>query len=173
MTVRSTATSNVCARNSRPWTASSRRSKLCMASAIDTATAEATSQQPEASIRAGSAAPSEPSAFLEPGPRRSEVDRRVAYRQWRPRWPLISPLTRRIVAVSVLPLALLALGFLYLGRFEASLIGQQIESLQMQGRIFAAALTEEAVLDSADKGVILLPELSRQKQVPGAVMLST
>ena len=49
----------------------------------------------------------------------------------------MSPLTRRIVAVNVLPLALLAVGFLYLGKFESSLIGQQIESLRTQGEIFA------------------------------------
>src|SRR5205085_8708776 len=78
------------------------------------------------------------------------------------RWPRISPLTRRIVAVNVLPLALLAFGFLYLGRFESTLIGQQIESLYMQGQIFAAALSEGAVLDSPDEDETLLPELSRQ-----------
>jgi two-component system, OmpR family, sensor histidine kinase ChvG len=133
-----------------------------MASATDTGTAEATNPSPEASTRAGAAAPSEPLTFLEPAPRQPERDHRAAYRQWRPRRPLVSPLTRRIVAVNVLPLALLALGFLYLGRFEASLLGQQIESLQMQGRIFAAALSEGAVLDSADEGETLLPELSRQ-----------
>ena len=74
----------------------------------------------------------------------------------------MSPLTRRIVAVNVLPLALLAVGFLYLGKFESSLIGQQIESLHTQGEIFAAALSEGAVLDSGDEGEILLPDLARQ-----------
>src|SRR6186997_2125843 len=74
----------------------------------------------------------------------------------------MSPLTRRIVAVNVLPLALLAVGFLYLGKFEASLIGQQVESLRTQGEIFAAALSEGAVLDSTDEGEILLPDLARQ-----------
>jgi two-component system sensor histidine kinase ChvG len=74
----------------------------------------------------------------------------------------MSPLTRRIVAVNVLPLALLAVGFLYLGKFEASLIGQQIESLHTQAEIFAAALSEGAVLDSADEGEVLLPDLARQ-----------
>jgi two-component system sensor histidine kinase ChvG len=113
-----------------------------MASAIDTATAEAASPPAEAAAR--------------------PADRAAPSGRWRPRWPLVSPLTRRIVAVNVLPLALLALGFLYLGRFEASLIGQQVESLHMQGRIFAAALSEGAVLDSADEGEVLLPELSRQ-----------
>ena len=83
-------------------------------------------------------------------------------RPWRWRWPSVSPLTRRIVAVNVLPLALLAVGFLYLGKFEASLIGQQTESLHTQGEIFAAALSEGAVLDSADEGEVLLPDLARQ-----------
>jgi two-component system sensor histidine kinase ChvG len=81
-------------------------------------------------------------------------------RRWRR--PSVSPLTRRIVAVNVLPLALLAVGFLYLGKFEASLIGQQTESLHTQGEIFAAALSEGAVLDSADEGEVLLPDLARQ-----------
>ncbi|HEX2152206.1 MAG TPA: stimulus-sensing domain-containing protein [Stellaceae bacterium] len=106
--------------------------------------------------------PGEPPAQPEPATRREGIGRAASYRQWRLRWPLVSPLTRRIVAVNVLPLALLALGFLYLGRFEASLVGQQIESLQMQGQIFAAALSEGAVLDSADEGEVLLPGLSRQ-----------
>src|SRR5246500_2465356 len=77
------------------------------------------------------------------------------------RWP-ISPLTRRILAVNVLALALLAGGFLYLGKYQASLIGQQIESLKTQGEVFAAALSEGAVLDATDEGEILLPDLARQ-----------
>jgi len=77
------------------------------------------------------------------------------------RWP-VSPLTRRILAVNVLALALLAGGFLYLGKYQASLIGQQIESLRTQGEVFAAALGEGAVLDSVDEGEILLPDLARQ-----------
>jgi two-component system sensor histidine kinase ChvG len=97
-----------------------------------------------------------------PPPQPAGAGRGPGRRRWRPHWPRLSPLTRRIVAVNVLPLALLALGFLYLGKFEASLVGQQIESLHMQGQIFAAALSEGAVLDSADEGEVLLPELSRQ-----------
>jgi two-component system, OmpR family, sensor histidine kinase ChvG len=77
-------------------------------------------------------------------------------------WPRLSPLTRRIIAVNVLPLALLALGFLYLGKFEASLVDQQVEALRTQGEIFAAALGEGAVLDSPDEGEVLLPDLARQ-----------
>ncbi len=62
----------------------------------------------------------------------------------------------------MLALALLAGGFLYLGKYQASLIGQQIEALKTQGEVFAAALGEGAVLDSVDEGEILLPDLARQ-----------
>jgi two-component system sensor histidine kinase ChvG len=118
------------------------------------------------------AAPSESAAesALEsaPGPSAAPVrawlpvakTRALRRRRWRS--PRLSPLTRRIIAVNVLPLALLALGFLYLGKFESSLIGQQVEALRTQGEIFAAALGEGAVLDSPDDGEILLPDLARQ-----------
>ena len=110
-----------------------------MASAIDTATAE----------------PASPS---------SHALRRIVHQRRGNsggRWP-ISPLTRRILAVNVLALALLAGGFLYLGKYQASLVSQQIESLKTQGEVFAAALGEGAVLDSVDEGEILLPDLARQ-----------
>jgi two-component system sensor histidine kinase ChvG len=110
-----------------------------MASATDTATAEPGSPPPPALGHA---------PYLRAGNRGK-------------RWP-ISPLTRRILAVNVLALALLAGGFLYLGKYQASLVGQQIESLKTQGEVFAAALGEGAVLDSADEGEILLPDLARQ-----------
>ena len=139
-----------------------------MASVIDTATAD-TKAGPE---RAPDPAPvsrpmpAEAPAIAQPQSQASQqtrVEPRNGLR-WLPRfrWRAVSPLTRRIVAVNVLPLALLAVGFLYLGKFESSLIGQQIESLRTQGEIFAAALSEGAVLDSGDEGEILLPDLARQ-----------
>src|SRR5713101_945882 len=174
-TARSTATSSGCARSSRPSTRNSRRSKPSMASAIDTATAEAPGSASAPSAPTGDAPPAAQAA-LGTGPgadagwssddeARAEATadaRPVGPRSWRFHWPSVSPLTRRIVAVNVLPLALLAVGFLYLGKFEASLIGQQIESLHTQGEIFAAALSEGAVLDSSDEGEVLLPDLARQ-----------
>jgi two-component system sensor histidine kinase ChvG len=133
-----------------------------MASATDTATAEtkpASPRPPHEALTVASAAPDwTPETAAAP----AEPRRVGAGRAWRFRWPSVSPLTRRIVAVNVLPLALLAVGFLYLGKFEASLVGQQIESLRTQGEIFAAALSEGAVLDSTDEGEILLPDLARQ-----------
>jgi two-component system sensor histidine kinase ChvG len=139
-----------------------------MASVIDTATAD-TKPGPE---RASDPAPvsrpmpADAPAIAQPQSQASQqtrVEPRNGLR-WLPRfrWRAVSPLTRRIVAVNVLPLALLAVGFLYLGKFESSLIGQQIESLRTQGEIFAAALSEGAVLDSGDEGEILLPDLARQ-----------
>jgi two-component system sensor histidine kinase ChvG len=125
-----------------------RKSKRFMGSATVTATAEA---------EAPFAAAAPPEGHVQeraPPPRRT--------RRW-----LISPLTRRILAVNVLALAILAGGFLYLGKYQASLLDQQIESLKTQGEIFAAALGEGAVLDSPGPdsrggGEVLLPDLARQ-----------
>src|SRR6516165_8156441 len=140
----STATSSGCAGSSRPSTRISPRSKPSMASVTDTATGE-----PGGTTARGFG----PRGF---GPRVSLRPRNSGGR-----WP-ISPLTRRILAVNVLALALLAGGFLYLGKYQASLVSQQIESLKTQGEVFAAALGEGAVLDSVDEGEILLPDLARQ-----------
>src|SRR6516165_9248515 len=131
-----------------------------MASGTDIATVES------------AAAPASPSATLadhsSPSPRSINNASRhpgsttdLPHRSSARRWP-VSPLTRRILAVNVLALALLAGGFLYLGKYQASLIGQQIESLKTQGEVFAAALGEGAVLDSVNEGEILLPDLARQ-----------
>src|SRR3954470_3669115 len=176
MTARLTATSSGYARSSRRWTAISRRSKRSMASAIDTATADTRTRPGEPAPADAQPADPWPADHQPADPRpaggfparagiamcRAGINRFLSRFRWRLRWPRISPLTRRIVAVNVLPLALLALGFLYLGRFESTLIGQQIESLYMQSQIFAAALSEGAVLDSPDEDETLLPELSRQ-----------
>lgn len=138
-----------------------------MASDTDTATADPKLRpegSSEASADAAIAAEWSPSA----APREANRGAPTAGRRSHPNplrrlhWPTVSPLTRRIIAVNVLPLLLLAIGFLYLGKFESSLIGQQIESLRTQGEIFAAALGEGAVLDSTDEGEILLPDLARQ-----------
>src|ERR1700686_676795 len=167
MTVRSIATSSAYARSSRPSIRNSRRSKRSMASVTDTANAEATVPQtpPPEPSSAPPGAPRADGEWSSDGDARgaSRIDARAdGARRRRLRWPSVSPLTRRIVAVNVLPLALLAVGFLYLGKFEATLIRQQIESLHTQGEIFAAALSEGAVLDSADEGEVLLPDLARQ-----------
>ena len=131
-----------------------------MASAIDIANTEAaaiTAAEPALETAPG-IAPAVPTRTPLP----AGESKTARLRRPRFPWPRFSPLTRRIIAVNVLPLALLALGFLYLGKFEASLVDQQVEALRTQGEIFAAALGEGAVLDSPDDGEILLPDLARQ-----------
>ena len=132
-----------------------------MASDIDIATAEAatTTTSPSAAILDQTSSSS--SRSLERASRAPSPSAGLRSSSSKKRWP-VSPLTRRILAVNVLALALLAGGFLYLGKYQASLIGQQIEALRTQGEVFAAALGEGAVLDSVDEGEILLPDLARQ-----------
>ncbi|HEX3419317.1 MAG TPA: stimulus-sensing domain-containing protein [Stellaceae bacterium] len=126
-----------------------------MASGIDTATVEPAAAP--ASPPAVAEHPFAPRSPARAGPGPSADLRPRTGRRW-----TVSPLTRRILAVNVLALALLAGGFLYLGKYQASLIGQQIEALKTQGEVFAAALGEGAVLDSVDEGEVLLPDLARQ-----------
>jgi len=129
-----------------------------MASGIDTAIVESAA----AAVLPSEAVAEHASPRLAPsraGPSHGpSVDRQPRIgRRW-----TVSPLTRRILAVNFFALALLSGGFLYLGKYQTSLIGQQIESLKTQGEVFAAALGEGAVLDSVDEGEILLPDLARQ-----------
>jgi two-component system, OmpR family, sensor histidine kinase ChvG len=131
-----------------------------MASGIDTATVEPAAAPASPSATVAGHPGVHPSATRGPARAGPGLNVDLRPRSGR-RWP-VSPLTRRILAVNVLALALLAGGFLYLGKYQASLIGQQIESLKTQGEVFAAALGEGAVLDSVDEGEILLPDLARQ-----------
>jgi two-component system sensor histidine kinase ChvG len=72
-----------------------------------------------------------------------------------------SSLTRRILAVNVLALAILVAGLLYLGQYEKSLIRAHMEALQTQGEIFAEALGEGAVAELPYTPPFLLPDLAR------------
>ncbi|MBV8505977.1 MAG: stimulus-sensing domain-containing protein [Alphaproteobacteria bacterium] len=128
-----------------------------MASGIDTATVE-----PAAAPASPSAVAERPSALRSPARTAPGAGPSAELRPRAGRRRTVSPLTRRILAINVLALALLAGGFLYLGKYQASLIGQQIEALKTQGEVFAAALGEGAVLDSVDEGEVLLPDLARQ-----------
>jgi two-component system, OmpR family, sensor histidine kinase ChvG len=80
-------------------------------------------------------------------------------RRGRGRWR-ISPLTRRILAVNVLALALLGIGVLYLGEYQDSLVTASLDSLKTQAEIFATALGEGAV-DQQRASFKLDPQLAR------------
>jgi len=58
---------------------------------------------------------------------------------------LLSPLTRRILTVNVVALAIPIAGLLYLGPYRDNLIQAEMEALRTQGEIFAGALGEGAI----------------------------
>ncbi len=100
-------------------------------------------------------------ATAEPDAAEKPVPQPVAAPARRRRRRRLSPLTRRILAVNVLAIALLGLGLLYLGEYQQSLVTAELESLRTEGQIFAAALGEGAVIDVAGEGEALVPELGR------------
>ena len=74
----------------------------------------------------------------------------------------ISPITRRILAVNVLALAILVAGLLYLGKYRQNLIDAELAALHIQAEMFAAALGEGAVAAEAPSGQQFLPGIARQ-----------
>ncbi len=77
-----------------------------------------------------------------------------------------SPLTRRILFLNMLPLLLLAAGVLYLDDFRRGLIESELQSLNTQSQIIAAALGEAAVSvadpDDDERDDRLAPDTARQ-----------
>jgi two-component system sensor histidine kinase ChvG len=71
-----------------------------------------------------------------------------------------SPLTRRILTINVLALALLVAGLLYLGRYEENLIQAEFQALTTQGEIFAGALGQGAYATLPDGSTELRPEVA-------------
>ncbi len=71
-------------------------------------------------------------------------------------------LTRRVLFVNMLAIALLGGGMLYLDRYEDGLIDTELQALATQGGIFAAALCEGAVLqDLGEDAPVLVPSLAQ------------
>jgi len=73
---------------------------------------------------------------------------------------LISPLTRRILSVNILALAILAAGLLYLNRYEENLVAAELEILRNQGEIFAGALGQGAWRSRQDGNSELYPAVA-------------
>ena len=59
-----------------------------------------------------------------------------------------SSLTRRIVVLNLIGLAILVSGILYLNQFRAGLIDAKVESLLTQGEIIARAIAASAGVDT-------------------------
>ena len=74
----------------------------------------------------------------------------------------VSPITRRILAVNVLALAILVAGLLYLGEYRQSLIAAELTTLATRAEVFAAAFGESAVADTDLASRRLVPETTGQ-----------
>ncbi len=74
----------------------------------------------------------------------------------------VSPLLRRILAVNLIALGVLVAGLLYLGEYRRYLIETELQSLEVQGEMFAAALGEGAVVSDAPNGQFLVSDVAYQ-----------
>jgi len=79
----------------------------------------------------------------------------------RRRHRLISPLTRRILALNVLVLMVPVLGLMHLDQYRQSLIAAELDALRTQGRAFALSLGSTAVVGTQFGNEQLLPEMAR------------
>ncbi|MFT5538883.1 MAG: two-component system sensor histidine kinase ChvG [Alphaproteobacteria bacterium] len=70
-------------------------------------------------------------------------------------------LTVRVLAVNMVAVLMLAMGLLYLDRYRQNLIETQLDSLAVQGGIFAAALGEAAVVSNPAVGRDTLTAFAR------------
>ena len=61
---------------------------------------------------------------------------------------VFSSLTRRIITLNLVALAVLVTGILYLNQWRAGLIDARVQSLRVQGEIIAAAIAASATVDS-------------------------
>jgi len=73
-----------------------------------------------------------------------------------------SPLTRRILLLNIVPVVLLALGAVYLSDYEEELIDAELASLQVQGEMVAAGISEVAVVGGEASVNRLDAETARQ-----------
>jgi len=72
----------------------------------------------------------------------------------------ISPLSRRILTINILALAILLAGLLYLGQYEQNLINSEFQALTTEGEIFAGALGQGAYGTRNDGKTILQPDVA-------------
>lgn len=73
-----------------------------------------------------------------------------------------SPLTRRILLLNIVPVALLALGAVYLSDYEEELIDAELASLLVQGEMVSAGISEVAVVGGESTVNRLDAETARQ-----------
>jgi two-component system sensor histidine kinase ChvG len=74
----------------------------------------------------------------------------------------VSPITRRILAVNILALLILAAGMLYLADYRRSLISAELAALRTQTELFAAALGEGTAMADAAGVEAFVPAVTTQ-----------
>ncbi len=82
----------------------------------------------------------------------------------------MSPITRRILAINVLALALLVVGLLFVGQYRQGLIDSELAALNIQAKLFAAAIGEAAVGNQGTKQHVLA---ERARQIVRRLSLTT
>jgi two-component system sensor histidine kinase ChvG len=73
-----------------------------------------------------------------------------------------SPITRRILLLNVMALAIPVVGLLYLPTYRDSLIQSELELLKTEGELFSGALAASGVITDPDGSERLQPDTSRQ-----------
>jgi two-component system sensor histidine kinase ChvG len=73
-----------------------------------------------------------------------------------------SPITRRILLLNVMALAIPVFGLLYLPTYRDSLIQSELELLKTEGELFSGALASSGVVTDPDGTERLQPDTSRQ-----------
>ena len=92
-------------------------------------------------------------------PRANEARRRPPrLSRRRRRW--LSPLTRRILVLNLIPLGMLVGAILYMDEYRQRLIAAELDSLRVQGEIFAGALGESAVAPDATGEQVLIDDVA-------------
>ncbi len=93
-------------------------------------------------------------------PRPISTPRARPHASRRPLWQ--SPLTRRILAVNILAIAIPVVGLLYLDNYRQSLIQSELELLKTEAKLFSGALAASGVVTGPLGDERLLPETTRQ-----------
>jgi two-component system sensor histidine kinase ChvG len=91
---------------------------------------------------------------------KAKAERRRLGASRRPLWQ--SPLTRRILAVNIVAIAIPVFGLLYLDNYRQSLIQSELELLKTEAKLFSGALAASGVVTGPLGDERLLPETTRQ-----------
>jgi two-component system sensor histidine kinase ChvG len=126
-----------------------------------TAQAEIPPAAPRRAARKAAPPPSKPVPRSQPVPE-AKADSKPAKPPKSRRSLWASPITRRILLLNVVALAIPVVGLLYLPTYRDSLIQSELELMKTEGMLFSGALAESGVVTDPDGSERLQPDTSRQ-----------